>query len=109
LTRVAARTGDFLGEKLLGKEEKSGYFQFSVRAPDYKPLFRFLEEDAVVGFTFFLVLCGADYLKYPHSLPERCGVLATLLSPGLGVKAQVRAFLVVFMWVLTLRARGAAC
>jgi NADH-quinone oxidoreductase subunit C len=92
LTRVAARTGDFLGEKLLGKEEKSGYFQFSVRAPDYKPLIRFLKEDADLGFTYFLDLCGADYLKYPQSMPERFGVLATLLSPGLGVKAQVRAF-----------------
>ncbi len=92
LAKTAAKVEGFLGDKLLGKEEKTQYFQFSVRPPEYKPLLRFLKEDADLRCTYFIDLCGADYLKYPQSMPERFGVIVTLLSPSLGVKAQVRTF-----------------
>ena len=90
--KVAAKVEGFAGEKLLGKEEKAQYFQFSVRSRDALPLIRFLKEDGDLRFTYFIDLCGADYLKYPRPMPERFAVIATLLSPSLGVKAQVRAF-----------------
>ena len=89
---VAAKVGEFLGEKLLSKEEKTDYFQFSVKAEDAKSLIRFLKEDPELGFTYFIDLCGADFLKYPIAMPERFAVLTTLVSPKLGVRAQVRAF-----------------
>ncbi len=92
LAKLAAKVEGFVGEKLLSKEEKTQYFQFSVRAHDAKPLLRFLKEDPELGFTYFIDLCGADYLKYPQPMPERFAVITTLMSPSLGVKAQVRAF-----------------
>ena len=92
LLQVAARVEGAFGEKLLGKEEKPQYFQFSVNAPDAKALVRFLKEDPELGFTYFIDLCGADYVKYPRPMPERFAVITTLLSPKLGVKVQVRAF-----------------
>ncbi len=89
---VAAKVEGFLGEKLLTKEEKTDYFQFSVKAADAKTLIRFLKEDSELGFTYFIDMCGADYLKYPVAMPERFAVITTLISPKLGVRVQVRAF-----------------
>ena len=89
---VAAKVEGFLGEKLLTKEEKTDYFQFSVQATDAKSLLRFLKEDSELSFTYFIDLCGVDYLKYPMPMPERFAVITTVLSPKLGVRAQVRAF-----------------
>lgn len=89
---VATKVAEFLGEKLLGKEEKTDYFQFSVLAADAKALIRFLKNDPELGFTYFIDLCGADYLKYPVPAPERFAVLTTLISPKLGVRVQVRAY-----------------
>jgi NADH-quinone oxidoreductase subunit C len=92
LSAVAVRVEGAFGPRLLGKEEKIGYFQFSVKAADAKALIKFLKEDPALGFTWFIDCCGVDYLKYPKSMPERFAVVTTLLSPALGVKAQVRAF-----------------
>ncbi len=92
LLPVAAQVESAFGDKLLGKEEKAHYFQFSVKARDAKDLIRFLKETPELGFTYFIDLCGADYLKYPVAMPERFAVLTTLLSPKLGVKVQIRAF-----------------
>jgi len=96
LLSLAAKVESAFGDKLLGKEEKSQYIQFSVRADDAKALIRFLKEDSDLKFTYFIDLCGVDYLKYPqpspHPIAERFAVLTTLLSPKLGVKVQVRAF-----------------
>ena len=89
---VAAKVEGFLGEKLLTKEEKTDYFQFSVKGADAKTLIRFLKEDPELGFTYFIDMCGADYLKYPVAMPERFAVITTLISPKLGVRVQVRAF-----------------
>lgn len=92
LATLAARVEATFGERLLGKEEKIGYVQFSVKAEDDKALLAFLKEDAGLRFTWFIDRCGIDYLKYPAAMPGRFGVVTTLLSPSLGVKAQVRAF-----------------
>jgi NADH-quinone oxidoreductase subunit C len=95
LSVLAARVEAAFGDKLLGKEEKIGYVQFSVKAEDEKALIRFLKEEPSLGFTWFLDRCGVDYLKYPKAMPgpgTRYAVVTTLLSPTLGVKAQVRAF-----------------
>jgi NADH-quinone oxidoreductase subunit C len=92
LLPLAARVESAFGDKLLGKEEKTQYFQFSVRAEDAHSLIRFLKEDPELGFTYFIDLCGVDYLKYPQAMAERFAVATTLLSPKLGVKVQVRAF-----------------
>jgi NADH-quinone oxidoreductase subunit C len=96
LSAVAVAVEGAFGGRLLGKEEKRGYFQFSVKAGDAHALIKFLKEDPALGFTWFLDSCGADYLKYPQArhedIAERFAVVTTLLSPSLGVKAQVRAF-----------------
>lgn len=95
LSVLAGKVETAFGERLLGKEEKTQYMQFSVRAADAKVLLRHLKEDPELGFTFFVDCCGVDYLKYPKPMPEpgvRYAVVTTLLSPKLGVKAQVRAF-----------------
>jgi NADH-quinone oxidoreductase subunit C len=89
---LAAKVEEAFGASLLGKEEKIGYVQFSVKAEDEKALIAFLKDEPSLGFTWFLDRCGVDYLKYPKAMPERFGVVTTLLSPALGVKAQVRAF-----------------
>ena len=93
LAKVALAVEGRFGETLLGKEEKGLYFQFSVRAPDHKPLIRFLRDEPGLGFDFFIDHSGVDYLKHPGNMSERFAVVTTLLSPGLGVKAQVRAFI----------------
>lgn len=92
LAVLAARVEGAFNDRLLGKEEKVGYVQFSVKAEDEKALLSFLKDDPALGFTWFLDRCGVDYLKYPKAMPERYGIVTTLLSPVLGVKAQVRAF-----------------
>lgn len=92
LRLLAAKVEEAFGDRLLGKEEKVGYVQFSVMAENEKTLLALLKDGAGLGFTWFLDRCGVDYLKYPKSMPERFGVVTTLLSPSLGVKAQVRAF-----------------
>ena len=92
LLQVAAKVEDSFSDELISKEEKAQYFQFSVKARDANPLIRFLKEDPELGFTYFIDLCGADYLEYPQLMPERFAVATTLLSPRLGVKVQVRAF-----------------
>jgi NADH-quinone oxidoreductase subunit C len=92
LAVLAARVEAAFGERLLGKEEKPGYVQFSVKAEDDSALLRLLKEDPALGFTWFIDRCGADYLRYPEPMPGRFAVVTTLLSPALGVKAQVRAF-----------------
>ena len=89
---VAAKVEGFLGDKLLSKEEKTDYFQFSVLGGEAKSLIRFLKDDSEMGFTYFIDQCGVDYLKYPTAMPERFAVVTTLLSPKLGVRVQVRAF-----------------
>jgi len=91
LSVLAAKIEGAFGETLLGKEEKSQYIQFSVKAADAKPLVRYLKESEL-GFTYFIDCCGVDYLKYPKPMPGRFAVVTTLLSPTLGVKVQVRAF-----------------
>jgi NADH-quinone oxidoreductase subunit C len=92
LSALAAKVEGAFGDKLLGKEEKTQYIQFSVKADDAKPLVRFLKDSPDLGFTYFIDCCGVDYLKYPKPTPERFAVVTTLLSPALGVKVQVRAF-----------------
>ncbi len=92
LPALAARVEAAFGDRLLGKEEKTQYIQFSVKADDAHDLVRFLKEEPSLGFTWFIDCCGVDYQRYPKPMPERFAVLTTLLSPALGVKVQVRAF-----------------
>lgn len=89
---VAAKVEGFLGEKLLSKEEKTDYIQFSVLGSEAKSLVQFLRDDPELGFTYFIDQCGADYLKFPVPMPERFAVITTLVSPKLGLRVQVRAF-----------------
>jgi NADH-quinone oxidoreductase subunit C len=93
LAAVAVAVEGKFGDRLLGKEEKGTYFQFSVRAQDHKAITRFLKEDPDLGFVYFIDHAGVDYLKHPQPMPERFAVVTTLLSPKLGVKVQVRAFI----------------
>lgn len=93
---LAARVEAAFGDRLLAKEQKTDYVQFSVRAADAHDLVRLLKEGEGLGFTWFIDCCGVDYLKYPKPLPDpsaRFAVVTTLRSPSLGgARAQVRAF-----------------
>jgi NADH-quinone oxidoreductase subunit C len=90
--QLIAKVEAYAGERLLGREEKSHYHQFKVRGEDAKLLVRFLRDDPELGFTYFIDLTAVDYLRYPVEQPGRYAVVYTLLSPTLGIKAQVKAF-----------------
>jgi NADH-quinone oxidoreductase subunit C len=89
---LIAKVEAYLGDRLLGREEKSHYHQFKVQGKDHKDLIRLLRDDAALEFTNFIDLTAVDYLKYPIEQPGRFAVITTLLSPKLGVKVQVKAF-----------------
>ncbi|HKP98015.1 MAG TPA: NADH-quinone oxidoreductase subunit C [Fibrobacteria bacterium] len=89
---LIAKVEAFLGERLLGREEKSHYHQFKVLGKDAKALIQFLRDDPGLGFGMFIDLTAVDYLRYPVAQPGRFGVVTTLLSPLLGVRVQVKAF-----------------
>jgi NADH-quinone oxidoreductase subunit C len=89
---VIAKVEAQMGERLLGREEKSHYHQFKVKGQDAKDLIRFLRDDPSLGFAQFIDITAVDYLRYPIAQPERYAVIYTLLSPGLGVRVQVKAF-----------------
>ncbi len=89
---LIAKVEAFAGDKLLGREEKSHYHQFRVRGADAKDLVRFLRDEPSLGFTYFIDLTAVDYQTYPQPQPERFAVVTTLLSPKLGIRAQVKAF-----------------
>jgi NADH-quinone oxidoreductase subunit C len=88
IAQVEARMGD----RLLGREEKSQYHQFKVKGQDAKELIRFLRDEPSLGFAMFIDITAVDYLRYPVEQPGRFAVVYTLLSPSLGVKVQVKAF-----------------
>lgn len=89
---LIAKVEAFAGESLLGREEKSHYHQFRVKGQDAKGLIQFLRDDPALGFAFFIDLTAVDYQRYPIAQPERFAVIYTLLSPLLGIKAQIKAF-----------------
>jgi NADH-quinone oxidoreductase subunit C len=89
---VIAKVEAFAGNRLLGREEKSHYHQFRVLGQDAKDLIRFLKDEPTLGFIQFIDLTAVDYLRYPVSQPGRFAVVYTLCSPSLGVKVQVKAF-----------------
>lgn len=90
--QLIAKVDAYLGERLLRREEKSHYHQFQVRGEDAKLLVRFLRDDPELGFSLFLDLAAADYLRYPVEQPGRYAVVYTLLSPSLAIKTQVKAW-----------------
>src|SRR5262245_46849857 len=51
---LIAKVEAFAGGALLGREEKSHYHQFKVKAADAKALIRFLRDDPGLGFSFFI-------------------------------------------------------
>ncbi len=89
---LIAKVEAHLGERLLGREEKSHYHQFKVLAKDARALIQFLRDEPGLGFAMFIDLTAVDYLKYPVAQPERFAVITTLLSPSLGIRVQVKAF-----------------
>jgi NADH-quinone oxidoreductase subunit C len=95
LAVLAARVEAAFGDRLLSKEEKTQYIQFSVMAADAHDLVKLLKEEPALGFTWFIDSCGVDYQRYPKPVApigSRFAVVTTLFSPTLGVKVQVRAF-----------------
>ena len=90
--QLIAKVDAFAGTKLLGREEKSHYHQFRVLSQDAKSLIQFLRDDPTLSFALFIDLTAVDYLRYPKEQPERFAVVYTLLSPQLGIKVQVLAF-----------------
>jgi NADH-quinone oxidoreductase subunit C len=89
---LIAKAEAFLGERMLGREEKSHYHQFQVKGQDARAFVQFLRDDPALGFAMFIDLTAVDYLRYPAPQPGRFAVVTTLLSPLLGIKAQVKAF-----------------
>lgn len=52
-----------------------------------------IKEDPETGFRFFTDITGADFLKYSVKKPERYAVIYILLSPSLGVRLELIAYL----------------
>ncbi len=90
--KVVARVEEFLGDRLLSREEKSDHHQFRIHGKDAHALIQFLRDDPALLFAMFIDITCVDYLRYPAEQPGRFGVIYTLLSPSLGVKVQVKAF-----------------
>jgi NADH-quinone oxidoreductase subunit C len=90
--KVISKVEEALGERLLSREEKSQYHQFRVMGADARALLQLLRDDPALRFSMFIDITCVDYLRYPQAQPGRFGIVYTLLSPSLGVKAQVKAF-----------------
>jgi NADH-quinone oxidoreductase subunit C len=90
--KVIAKVESRMGDRLLGREEKSHYHQFLVQGKEARELIRFLRDDASLGFSMFIDITAVDYLRYPAAQPGRFAVIYTLLSPSLGVRVQVKAY-----------------
>lgn len=54
---------------------------------------RSLKDDAQIALKYFIDITGADASKYSVPQPERFAVFYNLLSPMLGVRAQIKVFL----------------
>lgn len=89
---VIAQVEACMGDRLIGREEKSHYHQFKVHGKDAKDLIRFLRDEPGLSFAMFIDITAVDYLRYPTEQPGRYAVIYTLLSPSLGVRVQVKAF-----------------
>jgi len=89
---IISKVEAFLGKRLLGREEKSHYHQFRIMGSDAPGLIRFLKDDKELRFTLFIDLTAVDYLRFPVEQPGRFAIVYTLLSPDLGIKVQVKAF-----------------
>jgi NADH-quinone oxidoreductase subunit C len=98
--KVISRVEEALGDRLLSREEKGLYHQFRVRGADARALLQLLRDDPSRAFSMFIDITCVDYLRYPDAKPGRgaspdegrFGIIYTLLSPSLGVKVQVKAF-----------------
>lgn len=90
--KVISKVEEHLGDRLLSREEKSHYHQFRIHGRDAHGLLRFLRDDAELEFSMFIDLTCVDYLRYPVEQPGRFAVVYTLLSPSLGIRIQVKAF-----------------
>jgi len=92
LATTLARLNAQLGDKLLRAYEEGLQLAVDVRAADVLSVVRFLKEDPELGFVGFVDVTAVDYSKYPQPQPERFGVIYILMSPQLGAKVKVRAF-----------------
>jgi NADH-quinone oxidoreductase subunit C len=90
--KAISKVEEHLGDRLISREEKSHYHQFRVRGQDAHGLLQFLRDDPELGFSMFIDLTCVDYLRYPVEQPGRFAIVYTLLSPSLGIKIQVKAF-----------------
>ncbi len=52
-----------------------------------------VKEDPELGFRFFTDITGADFSKLSEKKPERYAVIYVFLSPSLGVRLELSAFL----------------
>ena len=91
-TKALARLQEHHGDKLLQTYEEGVQLGVDLRAADVVAVLRFLKEDPELGFVGFLDVTAVDYSKYPKPQLERFGVIYLLMSPLLGVKVKVRAF-----------------
>lgn len=90
--KLISKVEEFAGERLISREEKSHYHQFRVKSADARALIQFLRDDPALAFSLFIDLTCVDYLRYPVEQPSRFAIVYTLMSPALGIKVQVKAF-----------------
>ena len=90
--KVLARLQEQSGAELLRTYEEGLQVGIDVHGQNVLSLLRFLRDDPALGFTAFIDVLGVDYSKYVNPQPERYGVVYILLSPALGARVKVRAF-----------------
>src|SRR5688500_4624264 len=91
-TKALTRLQEHQGDKLLQTYEEGVQLGLDVQAANVVSVLKFLKEDPELGFVGFLDLTAVDYSKFPKPQPERFGVIYLLMSPQLGLKVKVRAF-----------------
>lgn len=90
--KVLARLQDQRGAELLRIYEEGLALGLDVHAQNILSVLGFLKDDPELGFTAFLDITVVDYSKYVVPQPGRFGVIYLLMSPHLGARIKVRAF-----------------
>jgi len=92
LAAVQTSLAETFGDKLLKVESKELYLQLTVDGSEAKAILRHLKNTPTLAFSYFIDITAIDFLKYPERPPERYAVTYVLLSPSLGIKILVKAW-----------------
>lgn len=91
-TGLADQLKQELADRLLNVYEEGLQLGVDVRANHVLSVLETLRTSPELAFTTFVDLTVVDYSKFVKAQPERFGVIYILMSPKLGLRVKVRAF-----------------